>query len=104
MVFYYSIVADGKVIYVGRTVNFNRRKQQHEYATNHPPAYSWITKNNTPLYKRIRELGGWEKVSMNFLEHRKCKSKFEINAGELYWINYYKSPHLCNRILFMTTY
>ena len=96
MVFYYNIVAHDKVIYVGRTFDFNRRKQQHEYATNHPPPFSWSTKNNTKLYKTIRELGGWEKVSMNFLEHRKCKSKKEMSDREEYWIHKFKSPHLCN--------
>ena len=99
MVFYYNIVTCDKVIYVGRTFHFNRRKQQHEYATNHPPLFSWSTKNNTNLYKTIRGLGGWEKVSMNFLEHRKCKSKKEMSEREEYWINKYKSPHLCNTYL-----
>ena len=101
MVFYYNIVACNKVIYVGRTFHFNRRKQQHEYATNHPPLFSWSTKNNTKLYKRILELhvGGWEKVSMNFLEHRKCKSKEEMSDREMYWIHKYKFPHLCNSYL-----
>ena len=96
MVFYYSIVADNNVIYVGRTFDFKERCSSHKRSTNNPPRYQHLTYNNTPLYKRIRELGGWSKVSMNVLEQKICNSKEKMSLREEYWINKYESIHLTN--------
>ena len=101
IIYYYCITYQGNVIYVGRTLNFQHRMSSHRSATNNPPQYNHITRNNTPLYKRIREIGGWDQVSVKCLETRSCKSREEIGQREQYWIDMYKSCHLTNRILFI---
>ena len=97
--FYYKIVYRKRVIYVGRTFDFMRRSNEHKNASNKVPKYPWSTENNTPLYRRIRQIGGWDKVTMILLETRDEKCRYEMCARETHWIQRHLSKHLTNVIL-----
>ena len=101
MVYYYCIIYNKNVIYVGRSFDFKGRMSSHKSATNNPPQYHHIARNNSRLYKRIREIGGWDMVSVKCLEQRLCKSRKEMSRREQRWIDKYRSHHLTNAILFI---
>jgi len=63
--------------YVGSTVNFNRRKQQHKsYCNNNKDK-----KYNMTIYKKIRETG-WDNWDMVLIEKYPCKDKMELHKKE----------------------
>ena len=70
-----------KECYFGSTKNFNKRKSNHKS--------DWNNENrkvyNSPIYKFIRNNGGWENWSMNVIEeldttdkeiYKKCEAKY----------------------------
>ena len=103
MVYYYCITYNENVIYVGRTFDFKRRMNKHKSASNRQPKYPWSTANNTPFNKRVREIGGWDMVTVKCVEKRLCKSRKEMCRREQHCIDKYRSPHLTNAILFIGT-
>jgi len=60
-------------LYVGSTINFNRRLAQHKKAVTNKRGKSY----NTPLYKYIRYIGGWDKVIMAKHVDFPCETKRE---------------------------
>lgn len=62
-----------ELIYIGSTVNFNRRKSQHIKNTTNKVS----KKYNCPLYKYIRGCGGFDKFKMEIVEKYPCKTKIE---------------------------
>ena len=69
-------------IYVGSTMNFNRRKTSHRTKCNNEkdPAYNYY------LYDFIRLNGGWKNWDMIVIEHISVKSKIELCSRERYWL------------------
>ena len=64
-------------IYVGHTTNFIKRKYQHK---------TCCTNENTRVYQKIRETGGWNNWSMIQIEEYNCTNKREAEMRERYWI------------------
>lgn len=74
----YKICAKDNTIldmYIGHTTNFCARKLCHYYC-------SKDLKNNTRLYKFIRENGGWEKWEMTPIATYKCNNLSEARMKE----------------------
>jgi hypothetical protein len=61
---------DSDLFYIGSTVNFKRRKFQHQKNTTNRRKKSYHRK----LYKHIRLQGGWIKAKMSILETFPCES------------------------------
>ena len=75
---------DPGFLYVGHTCNWNRRKNCHKTDS------KWSEVN---VYKRIRELGGWENIKMIWIEKHPCNNKREAGAREQHWIDELKPSH-----------
>jgi hypothetical protein len=73
--------------YVGHTTNFRSRKSSHKNTWNN----SNVKDYNMLLYKKIRELGGWEKFEMIPLEEYNCDSSVKARIREQEWIEKLKS-------------
>jgi hypothetical protein len=81
----YKIVCNNLEItdcYVGSTTNFNKRKATHKIQ---------CIKDNSKVYKFIRDNGNWENWSMVEIEKYPCKDNNEKFARERYWIETLKS-------------
>jgi hypothetical protein len=64
--------------YIGSTICFEKRKSNHkEYCRNEKRK-----SHNTPLYKFIRENGGWDAFEMVPLEEYKCDTKLQARIRE----------------------
>ena len=63
-----------KFIYVGSTVDLDRRKREHKYRCN--KGYNYL------LYKTIRENGGWENWDTIKIEDFPCNNKKEAFERE----------------------
>lgn len=69
-------------IYVGSTTNFRSRKYKHKNKCN-----SENSKNhNNPVYKFIRDKGGWDNWDMVEVEKYKATDKAELHKRERYWL------------------
>lgn len=80
----YKLVCNDKNItdcYVGSTCNLTRRKNQHKNVCNNENTIHY----NYPLYKCIRENGGWDNWKMVVLEKYECDSKVELEMREHYY-------------------
>ena len=78
---------DNENIYIGSTCNFRNRKYQHNQSCN-----NINTKNyNMPIYKYIRDNGGWNDWVMVEVESYKAETKLELNKRERYWIETLKT-------------
>jgi hypothetical protein len=87
-VFYYKMVMENKVIYVGSAKNFWERKRLHKLACD---------KGDMKLiYQTIRNKGGWEKMEFCFVECAYCVDREHSLAREQYWLELNRTPHLCN--------
>ena len=87
-VFYYKMVMDNEVIYVGSAKNFWERKRLHKLA---------YDKGDTKLiYTAIRDKGGWDNMSFCFIECAYCIDREHLLAREQYWLELHRTPHLCN--------
>ena len=69
---------DSKYCYIGSTVDFKKRKSQHKSMCNNPKDI----RHNTPLYKHIRDGGGWEEYEMVLVEYYPCETKLELCKRE----------------------
>ena len=79
--------------YVGSSTNFNERKRLHKYRCTKVdnPKYEY------PLYKTMREKGGFENWTMVLIEKFKCEDKHSLEARERFFIEQLK-PTLNQRI------
>lgn len=74
------------MIYIGSTINFNRRKCSHKKNTNNKRKKSY----KYPLYKYIRECGGWDKFNMEIIERFIYIDKNQIFEQEQHYIDIMK--------------
>ena len=66
-------------VYIGSTTNFDRRKYQHKkFSTGNGSSKGY----NLPLYKTIREMGGWDNFEMVLVAKCPCDDKKELHAKE----------------------
>jgi len=96
----YKIVSnnlDNKDCYVGSTTNFDKRKASHKNTHNNQNNKQY----NKPLYKFIRENGGWNDFSMILVENYPCNNKNELFARERYFIQELKAS--LNRVIPLRT-
>ena len=64
---------DDSLLYVGHTTNFTKRKSLHKYnCETHP----------SPVYKMIRDNGGWECFTMIVIQNFPCETKMEARIEE----------------------
>jgi hypothetical protein len=68
-----------KELYVGHTINFTQRKNQHKTACNTETC-------DRIVYNFIRNNGGWDNWNMIQIEEYNCTSKREAEMRERYWI------------------
>ena len=64
--------------YIGSTCDFKSRKWQHKSMCNNPNDGGY----NIPLYKHIRNNGGWNKYEMILIEYSPCETKLELLKRE----------------------
>jgi len=64
--------------YIGSTCNFIKRKSQHKGACNKSNNKDY----NIPLYKHIRDNGGWNEYDMILVEYYPCETKLELHKRE----------------------
>ena len=76
----YKIVCntDDTLIYVGSSCSFTTRKSQHKCVCYSPNS----KKYNLPLYRMIRNNGGWENFRMVIIEQYPCETKTELHIRE----------------------
>ena len=87
---FYKFVCQNEEIqssYVGHTVDFTKRKGHHKKCCNGDSYKS----HNTPIYKIIRDNGGWDNWRMIEIESRLVKDKREAERIEQEWIDNLKS-------------
>lgn len=81
---FYKIHKNGCENYIGSTVNLYKRKNYHKSCCNNEKS----TNYNFPVYKYIRENGGYNSFDYEILDTRFCsKVDAEIYEGELMRIN-----------------
>lgn len=69
----------GENLYIGSTTNYNKRMSNHKFNCNNPNAAYY----NVPIYKHIRELGGWEFVRHVMIEEfTTCQNKLQLIRRE----------------------
>ena len=68
--------------YIGSTTNKNRRKSQHKCYYNKENDIKY----NYPVYKFIRENGGFDNWDMIIIEEYPCENKNQLEVRERYWI------------------
>ena len=78
---------DDNNIYVGSTSNFKHRKNYHKSTYNNENDKSY----NLPVYKYIRDNGGWENWVMIPIELYPCNSRKELEIRERHYIDLLKS-------------
>jgi hypothetical protein len=66
------------LVYVGSTINFNKRKYRHKQCCNNEKSKDY----NNKKYKMIRENDGWECFKMAIIKLWPCKSKLELDIEE----------------------
>jgi len=62
---------DPSMLYIGSTINFKRRKGQHIKNTTNKRKRSY----RYPLYKYIRQIGGFDKFTIEIVEEYPCECK-----------------------------
>ena len=72
--------------YVGSTCNFNKRKADHKLKCNTETSKHY----NLPIYRFIRNNGGWNNWSMVEIEKYKCNDKLELLKKERDYIELLK--------------
>ena len=80
-------------IYIGSTTNFRGRKNQHKTCCNNENCRDY----NYPIYKYIRDNGGWDQFVMVLIEEYSCNCKNEKEIRERYYIDLLK-PKLNKQI------
>jgi hypothetical protein len=71
--------------YIGSTTDFNNRKYNHKYVCN-TITYKHY---NCPVYKFIREHGGWNNWQMILIEKWPCNDGNELRARERHYYELY---------------
>jgi hypothetical protein len=71
-----------KEIYVGSTTNFTQRKKTHKSCCNKETSRGY----NYPVYKFIRENGGWDNWDMVLIEFYPCETELELGRRENYFM------------------
>jgi len=69
-------------IYIGSTTNIQRRRLQHKHNCCNPNSREY----NIPVYKFIRDHGGWEKWSVIELEDSNLETKLDLHKLEKKWM------------------
>jgi hypothetical protein len=80
----YKIVCKDKDItdcYVGSTTNHSKRKSKHKSDCNNEKSKFY----NFPVYRFIRDNGGWDNWEFVLLEDYPCNKKKQLNIRERYW-------------------
>ena len=67
--------------YVGSTTCHNARKSAHKSACNNEKNKNY----NLPVYRFIRDNGGWDSWEFVLLEDYPCNKKKQLNIRERYW-------------------
>jgi hypothetical protein len=62
-----------ELLYVGHTTNFIKRKSKRKKSS---------IQTTTPVYKMIRDNGGWECFAMIVIKEYPCKTKTEARIEE----------------------
>ena len=72
--------ADPDFLYIGHTVDFDRRFREHRNDSKKCQSY---------VYRRIRELGGWDtaEVKVDVFEEFPCDTLRDADNREQYWID-----------------
>ena len=78
---------DNENIYIGSTTNFRGRKVEHKRSC----CNEQRANHNFPIYKYIRENGGWEEWEMIAVETYPCENKRELEIRERFHIETFKS-------------
>lgn len=80
----YKITCKDKDItdcYVGSTISVRSRKCQHKAACNNKNGKCY----KLPVYRFIRDHGGWKNWEFVIIEKYPCKDKTELRIRERYW-------------------
>lgn len=86
----YKIVCNDTTItdcYVGRTIDFRKRKWHHKSDCNNENGIHY----NFKLYQVIRANGGWENWSMVPLEECNCENQIQAQIKEREWFDKLKA-------------
>lgn len=67
-----------ELIYIGSTTNFYKRRAQHKENCIHET----YKKYNYPIYKMIRDNGGWDYFKMTIVKKFPCDSKIDLLIEE----------------------
>lgn len=67
-----------EIFYIGSTINFSQRKSNHKKNCNNKVS----KKYKYPIYKYIRECGGWDKFIMEIYEEHSYNNKNDILSKE----------------------
>ncbi len=76
-----------KEVYIGQSSNLIKRRNKHKSCCNNPKCKSY----NYPVYKFIRENGGFDNWEVILIEYYPCKNKEEALARERYWKEFYNA-------------
>lgn len=68
--------------YVGSTVDHNSRKSSHKSVCNNENSKDY----NLPVYRYIRDNGGWNNWEFVLLEDYPCRTKKQLNIRERLWL------------------
>jgi len=76
----YKIICntDKTLIYIGSSCSFTTRKSQHKSVCYNPNDKNY----NLPLYKMIRDNGGWDNFRMVIVEEYPCETKLQLHIRE----------------------
>jgi hypothetical protein len=67
--------------YVGSTTSHSKRKSRHKSSCNNEKSKDY----NYPVYRYIRDNGGWDNWEFVLLEDYPCRTKKQLNIRERYW-------------------
>lgn len=73
--------------YVGSTIDFGQRRRSHKFDCNTQTAINY----NLPVYKFIRDNGGWANWSMVLIETDAFENKMEARRRERYCMENYRA-------------
>ena len=74
-------------IYIGHTVEFNKRQRKHRNNCNNPNN----KEHNYFVYKYIRDHGGWENWDMIMIERHDCVDYLDVRRKEKEYIESFRA-------------
>jgi len=84
----YRIYSDScDFVYVGHTINTTKRKAQHKHGCTLETSSNY----NFPIYKQIRENGGWDNFIFAEIEEYPCENAVQARIREQYWIQHFEA-------------